>query len=224
MSNLIHRDVSRRGFFKKSNVPKPWYVEYELCPVPTTPAVIGEVVTLFNLKETEHFRSFSLSRGWRSHTRQREGFSRCHRHTSLPLAPRHFQSFKEALTAQIFQVQTEEGLNWTLGTWIKNYTFLCPFTAKPTPRNLPLKTCQFSPLFLCNSARKRETRLQALGFKPAQVSLKQPLTAEQMEVPVGQESWDAPGPLALPASAQPPPSPEKRNETFPWRFRCQFAS
>lgn len=97
MSNLIHRDVSARGLLKNINAQTLDMLNMS-CAL--FPAVIGVLVMLFNAEKSE---CFCLSRGWRSHTRQREDLSRLH-HTSPPLAPRHFQSSKEALTARILQI------------------------------------------------------------------------------------------------------------------------
>lgn len=101
---------SRRGSLKKKAtlppIKNPRDVEYGLCPVATTPAGIRDLVILFNFKENQHFCKFIP---WPEAGDPMGGSRRV---LQAPAAP---GSFKEALTAQIFQTSTAERLNQTLG-------------------------------------------------------------------------------------------------------------
>lgn len=110
MSSLIHGDVQQEGLpEKKATLPpikNPRDVEYGLCPVATTPAGIRDLVILLKFKENQHFCKFIP---WPEAGDPMGGSGRVFQ---APAAP---GNFKEALTAQIFQISTAERLNQTLG-------------------------------------------------------------------------------------------------------------
>lgn len=145
MSNLIHRDASRRGFFQNSTTPKPGYVECEPCPF--TNQYSGSWLFCLSWRKLSSAVFFA----WLEAADPKwESFSLSHQ---LAACARALKAFRRLQQHQDFKYKQQKDL---IGPWapkLKTTAFCAHVLLNPQP-----EMCQASLLFLQKSSGKRETQ------------------------------------------------------------------